>query len=96
MWNLKYGTNDLSTNRSRFQTWRADLCLPRVEGRKRGTNDDLEVFRCKMLHLDQMGNGVMLYSTVNCVWSLGLGKKKNGCVWVAGSLCCTAKIEETL
>ena len=33
MWSLKYGTNDLPTNRNRSWTWKADLCLPGEEGR---------------------------------------------------------------
>jgi len=36
-------------------------------------NREFGVGRCKLLHLERMDNGVLLYSTGNCVQSLGLG-----------------------
>ena len=46
---------------------------------------------CRQLHLEWMGNGVLLYSTGNSIHSLGKepdeeNKNKNRCVWVAWSL----------
>ena len=58
--------------------------------------------RCRLLCLEWMGNGVLLYSTGNGVQSLGLGKKKkqtkkhNGCVREAGAFCYTIEIKGTL
>jgi len=37
-----------------------------------------EVSRCKLLHLEWMSNGVLLYSTGNCVQSLGI-EHDRGC-----------------
>ena len=48
---------------------------------KKIKNGDFGVGGCKLLHLEWMGNGVLLYSTGNCV---------------AGLLCWTTEIEETL
>ena len=65
-------------------TWRADL-FARGEVGERGTDRDFGVGRYRPLHLEKMGNGVLLYSTGNCVQSLGLehdGKwKKRMCVY---------------
>ena len=64
---------------------------------------ELGVGRCKLLLLKWIGNGVLPYSTWNCVQSLGLehdgrqyGKKKSVHICVTGSLWCTTEIEETL
>ena len=46
------------------------------EGRERGTDGYFGFGRCRLLHLEQMGDGALLYSTGNCDWSLGLEKKK--------------------
>ena len=72
----------LSINRNRSWTWRADLCLPGIVGEKR-MDGEFGVGRCKIVHLEWMGNGFLPYSTGYCVQSLGLehdgrwyGKKK--------------------
>ena len=42
------------------------------EGGSREWTGEFGVGRCRPLHLEQMGDGVLLYSIGNCVWSLGL------------------------
>ena len=44
------------------------------KGERRGSGMDGEfgVGRCKLLHLEWISNGVLLYSTGNYVYSLGL------------------------
>ena len=37
------------------------------EGRERGTDGYFGFGRCRLLHLEQMGDGVLLYSTGNCI-----------------------------
>ena len=55
------------------------------------------ISRCKLLHLEWMGNKVLLYSTGYCIRSLGIGyegeqySERNGYLYMAGSLCCTAE-----
>ena len=41
MWNLKYGTNHLSTNRNRSWTWRTGWCWPGGGG---GSGDGLGIW----------------------------------------------------
>ena len=38
---------------------------------ERGTGEEFGVGRCRLLHLEWMCDGVLLYSTGNCVLSLG-------------------------
>ena len=77
------------------------LVFTRWESGKRGTDGEVGVGRCRLLHLEWMGDEVLLYSTGNGIQSLGENerekkKKKNRCGWAAMSLCCTAEIEGTL
>ena len=44
----------------------------RGEGGERWTDEEFGVGRCRLLHLEQMGDGILLYSIGNCVQSLGL------------------------
>ena len=70
MWNLNYGTDrPIYRTETDFQTWRADLWLPRGRGREW---DELGVWvsRCKLLHLEWISNEVPLYSTGNYIQSL--------------------------
>ena len=57
-----------------------------LEGNEEGEGWGVGVARYRQLHFEWMGDGVLLYSTENCVWSLGLehnGKiKKKECVYV--------------
>ena len=49
----------------------------------------------RMLHLELMGDGLLLYSTGQCISHLGnnlMDNEKNGCVHVTGSLYCTMEI----
>ena len=63
---------------------------------------EFRVSRLKLFHLEWIGNEVLLYSTVNCIRSLGIEddgrwyEKKNGYIWMTGSLCCTAEIDTKL
>lgn len=81
-------------NRKKFWTWMANLCLPAWRW---GDREELTMESgggsYRMLHLELMGDDVLLYSTGNSVWSLGLEiveneKKKK--MYVYG---CTAEIE---
>ena len=68
MWSLKHGTNDLSTKEKQIMDMEGRLVF--VRGRGRGGDWwGVGVGRCRLLHLEQMGDGVLLYSTGNCVWS---------------------------
>ena len=49
-----------------FQTWRTHLWLPRGRGRS-GIDWEFGLSRCKLLHLEWMGNNVLLYSTGNYI-----------------------------
>ena len=58
------------------QRWIRDMESRHVfaggEGGKKGMNGDFGVARCKLLHFEWMGNGVLLYSTGNYIQSFGL------------------------
>ena len=41
-------------------------------GGENGMDGEFGVNRCKLLHLEQMDNGVLLYRTGNCAKALGL------------------------
>ena len=70
MQNLKYGT-DKPINRSRLIDVGSDLGFPR-RGWKSGMGWEFGVSRCKLLQLEWISNEVLLYSTGNCVQSLGI------------------------
>ena len=57
-------------SRKRSGTGGADGCLP-GEGGERGTDGEFGIGECKLIHLERMGDGVLLYSTGNYIWSLG-------------------------
>ena len=72
MWNLKCGTNDpYLQNRNRSQPWRADLWLQGMEGIN-GINWEFCAGRCKLLHLEWISSGILLYNTGKYVQNLGL------------------------
>ena len=57
------------------------------EGEGSGMDGEFGVGRCKLLHLEWMGNEVLLYSTGNCVQSLGIGNdgrqyEKKQCIYM--------------
>ena len=47
------------------------MAAKRKEGGS-GMDKEFGVSRCKLLHLEWISNGVLLYSTVNCVQFLGI------------------------
>ena len=81
-------------NRNRSWTWRADLCLPGG----RASDREFGVSGYRLLHLDAWWGPAVYHGTVSSLLGkiLTENEKKNGCVWVAGSLCCMAEIEGTL
>ena len=67
-----------------------------------GMNWESGVNRCKPLHLEWIDNEVLLYSTGNYIQSSGIDrngkerKKKNVCIYITKSLCCTREFSTTL
>ena len=84
----------LSPKEEQIMDMESSLVVAWVEvEEKRGWTENLGLGRCKLLHLEQISNGVLLYSTGNCVQSLGLehdgrqfGKKKER-VYICICLC---------
>ena len=75
MWNLKYGTNEpIYRTETNSQTGRTDI--PKGDGVRTGIDWEFEVSRCKLLHLEWVGNEVLLYSTGNCVQSIGIAHER--------------------
>ena len=48
------------------------LVVAKRAGGGSGMDREFEVSRCKLLHLEWMGNGALLYSTRDCVQSHGI------------------------
>ena len=71
MWSLKYGTDDPSTKQKHITDMEIRLVFSRGVGEEKGTNGEFGVGRYKILHLEQISNRVLLYSTGNRVQSLG-------------------------
>ena len=87
MWSLKYITNDLFTKQKQIMNMESRLVFTRWESGKRGTDGEVGVGRCRLLHLEWMGDEVLLYSTGNGIQSLGENereKKKKKQVWMGG------------
>ena len=74
MWSLKYGTNDLSIKQKQITDMEGRPAFAREgeERGERGTDGEFRVDRCRLLNFEWMGDGVLPYSTGNCVWSLAL------------------------
>ena len=70
MWSQKYGTNDLSIKQKQFMDMESRLVFAGGGG-MREMDSEFGVGRCRWLHLEHMGDGVLLYSIGNYVWSLG-------------------------
>ena len=68
MWDLKYGTMSLSTNKNKLMDRENCGC----QGGRGGSRMDWEfgVNRHKLLHLEWISSEVLLYSTVNYIQSL--------------------------
>ena len=73
MWNLKYGTTEhIHKTETDSQTLRIDLWLPKEPQGGSGMDRDFGFGRRKLLHLEWIGNEVLLYSTRNYIQSLGI------------------------
>ena len=72
MWNLEYGTDDLSIKQKQVMDMEIRLVFSRGEGGEKGMDGEFGVGRCELLHLEWISNGVLLYSKRNCALSLGL------------------------
>ena len=57
----------LSTKQKWITAKENRLVVARVKGRGNGMDGEFGVFGCKLLHLEWMGDGALLYSTGNCV-----------------------------
>ena len=68
MWSLKYGINDLSTEQKQIIHMGGRLVFVRGE---RWTDREFGVGRCRLLHLEWVGDGVLLYRIGSCMWSFG-------------------------
>ena len=98
IWSPKYDKNDLSTKQNQIMDLEGHVC--HGGSGERGIDREFGVGRCRLLHLEWMGKwGPAVWhrelypvSWVRTWWKM----KKNGCVWVIGSLCCTEEIEGTL
>ena len=58
MWNLKYGTNDLSTKQKQIMDMEGRLVFAREDKGESGTDWEFGVGRCRLLHLEYMGPAV--------------------------------------
>ena len=75
------------------------LVVAKAEGGGNRVDQEFGVSRCKLLHWEWMGNEVLLYSTGNCVQSLGTEyywgwyEKRNVHIRMTGSLCVQKSID---
>ena len=69
MWSLKYTTNDLSTIQKQIMDMEGRLVFAREGGRREDDGWEFGVGRCRLLHLEWMGDGVLLCSTDICIRS---------------------------
>ena len=72
MWYLKYGTNDPIYKRETDHRHEKQTCGCWGEGGESGMDGEFGVGRCKLLHLEWIGNEVLLYSTGNYIQYLGI------------------------
>ena len=92
---------NLSINRNRLTDIENRLVVAKGEGEERRMDWEFGVIRCKVLHLEWISNGVLLYSTGNYIQSLGTEhdgrqyEQKNVYICVTEPLCCTAEISTT-
>ena len=103
--NLKYGTNEMVYKTSKLTNAEIRLLVASGESGERGRGVDWKfgVIRFKLLHLEWIGNKVVLHSTGNYTQSLGInynGKeyifKKIVYMCITESICCIAEIGTTL
>ena len=85
VWNLIYGTNE-PCHRKENHGHGEQTCGCLEGGGGSGRDWEFGVNRCKLLHLEWVNNGILLYSTGNNVWSLVMEhdnvRKKNLYVYV--------------
>ena len=62
----------LSTKQKQIMDIESRLVFNTGEGEENVMDGEFGVGRCKQLHLDWTGNGILLHSTGNSVQSLGL------------------------
>ena len=62
----------LSTKQKGLTDMENRLVVAKAEGRRSGMDGEFGVGRCKLFHLEWMGNEVLLYSTENYSQSLGI------------------------
>ena len=60
MWSLKYGTSDLSTKQKQIMDMEDKLVFAGGRGKSGGIEGEFGVGRCRLLHLEWMGDGVLL------------------------------------
>ena len=76
----------MNVSREKKQTHRhgEQTCGCKVGRGRSGIDWEFEVSRCKLLHLEWISNGVLLYSTGNYIQSLVMGDniRKNMCIYV--------------
>ena len=65
IWDLIYGTNDLSTETKQSHGLGEQTCHWQRGGRASRMDREFGDFRCKVLHLEWISNDNMLYSTGN-------------------------------
>ena len=82
---LRYGTNDLSTKQKQIMNMEGRLVFARAEEEREEKNRGVGVGRCRLLHLEWMGDGVLLYRELCLVsWDKTRmeNEKKRMCGWV--------------
>ena len=72
MWNLKHSTKNPIHKAETDHGHGEKIYVCQGKAGKKRMDGEFGVGRFKLLHLEQMGNGVLLYSTWDCVQSLML------------------------
>ena len=89
---------NLSIQQKQTHRHKEQTCGCQRKGGGSGMDGEFGVGRCKLLHLEWIGNEVLLYSTGNYIQSLGIEhdgreyEKNNVYISMSGSLCYTAEI----
>ena len=76
----------LSTDKKNHEHRETCGCQGGVGGEGRRMDWEFGVNRCRLLHLELIGNEILLYSTGNCVWSLVMEHDdvREKCICVCG------------
>ena len=67
MWNLNYGTDDSIYKTETDYGQGEQTCASQGQGEGSGMDERFGIWGCKLLYVEWMGNGTLLYSTGNCV-----------------------------